>query len=312
MKRIGFGNDGELEISVMCMGTDQYGTRVDDATSFDMLDRYVAAGGNFLDTANIYAAWFEGAKGGESETLLGKWMKDRSNRDQLVIATKMGFPYQDAPMSSSAECIEREAEKSLKRLGIDTIDIYYTHRDDPDIPLEEQLGSMDKLVKAGKVRCIGASNIRAWRLEEARWTSLNNGFVRHAGVEQRFTYLRPTASARFGAQISTNPDLLEYCRRRGLPLLAYSPLLGGAYTRDDKPLPKQYQHADSDARMEALRSVSKDVGATLNQVILAWMVQQDIIPIFGASRAEQMEENRGAVKVKLTDEHMDTLTKARA
>ena len=124
MKRIRFGNDGELEISVLCLGTMHYGSRDDDATSYDMLDRFVAGGGNFLDTANMYAAWVEGAQGGESETLLGKWMKDRKNRDQLVIATKMGFPYQDVPMSSSAENIEREVEKSLKRLGIDTIDLY--------------------------------------------------------------------------------------------------------------------------------------------------------------------------------------------
>ena len=312
MKRIRFGNDGELEISVLCLGTMHYGSRDDDATSYDMLDRFVAGGGNFLDTANMYAAWVEGAQGGESETLLGKWMKDRKNRDQLVIATKMGFPYQDVPMSSSAENIEREVEKSLKRLGIDTIDLYYTHKDDRDTPLEEQLGAMDKLVKAGKVRCIGASNIKAWRLEEARWTSLNNGFARHAGVQQRFTYLRPKVAASFGAQRSTNRDLLEYCRIRKLPLLAYSPFLSGAYTRDDRPLPQQYEHADSDARMEALRSVAKDLGATLNQVILAWMMQQDIIPIIGASRPEQMEENLGGPEVKLTDEHMESLTKAGA
>ena len=312
MKRIRFGNDGELEISVLCLGTMHYGSRDDDATSYDMLDRFVAGGGNFLDTANMYAAWVEGAQGGESETLLGKWMKDRKNRDQLVIATKMGFPYQDVPMSSSAENIEREVEKSLKRLGIDTIDLYYTHKDDRDTPLEEQLAAMDKLVKAGKVRCIGASNIKAWRLEEARWTSLNNGFARHAGVQQRFTYLRPKVAASFGAQRSTNRDLLEYCRIRKLPLLAYSPFLSGAYTRDDRPLPQQYEHADSDARMEALRSVAKDLGATLNQVILAWMMQQDIIPIIGASRAEQMEENLGGPEIELSDEQMNILTKTGA
>lgn len=312
MNKISLGNEGELEVSAMCLGTDHFGTRVDDATAFDLLDRYVAAGGNFLDTANIYAMWLEGGKGGDSETLLGKWMKERNNRDQLVIATKMGWPYQDAPMSSSAESIEREAEKSLKRLGIDTIDLYYTHRDDREVPLEEQMGAMDKLVRAGKVRCIGASNVKAWRLEEARMTSLQNGFVRHAAVEQRFTYLRPTVSARFGGQLSTNDDLLEYCQERKLPLVAYSPLLGGAYTRDDRPLPEQYRHADSDARLEALRAVAKEVDANPNQVILAWMVQQDIIPIFGASRAEQMEENLAAVNVTLTAKHMDALRKARA
>jgi len=312
VKRISFGNDGELEIGVMCCGTDHFGTRVDDVTSFGLLDQYVAAGGNFIDTANNYAMWFENGNGGESETLLGNWIRERGNRDELVIATKMGWPYQDAPMSSRAEDIEREAERSLKRLGIDTIDLYYTHRDDRNVPLEEQLGAMDKLVKAGKVRCIGASNTKAWRLAEAREISLKNGFARHAGVEQRFTYLRPRVDASFGGQISTNPDLLEFCKYHGVKLIAYSPLLGGAYTRDDRPLPKQYQHADSDARMKALRAVAKEVGATPNQVVLAWIMQQDIVPIFGASRAEQMEENLGTLTVRLTDGQMDTLKKARA
>ncbi len=312
MKRTTIGHDGELEVSVMCLGTDVYGTRVPEATACDIMDQYVAAGGNFLDTANIYAAWLEGGKGGDSETLLGKWMKERGNRDQLVIASKMGWPYQDVPMSSTAECIEREAEKSLKRLGIDTIDLYYTHRDDLEVPLEEQLGAMDKLVKAGKVRCIGSSNVKAWRLEEARSISLAKGLVRHAAVEQRFTYLRPRVDARFGGQISTNPDLLEYCKRHALPLLAYTPLLGGAYTREDRPLPPQYKHADSDARLEVLNSVAKEVGVNANQVILAWMMQQDIIPIFGASRVEQMEDNIAAVNVTLSDEQMKTLTRARA
>jgi len=312
MNRVKLGSNGELEPSALCLGIDHFGSRVDDATSFDLLDRYVAGGGNFIDTANIYATWIEGFHGGESEPVLGKWMKDRGNRDQLTIATKMGWPYQDIPMSSSAAFIELEAEKSLKRLGIETIDLYYTHRDDRAIPLQEQLAAMDKLVKAGKVRCIGASNVKAWRLEEARWTSLNNGFPQHVGVEQRFTYLRPKVGASFGGQRSANRDLLEYCRNREITLLAYSPLLHGSYTREDKELPKQYQHADSDARIEALRSVAKEVDATLNQLILAWMMRQDIIPIIGASRVEQIDENLGCFNVTLSEEQMETLAKAGA
>ncbi len=312
MKRTVIGNDGELDVSVLCHGTDHFGTRVDYETSCEILDRYVAAGGNFLDTSNFYAAWFEGAHGGESEALLGKWIKERNNRDQLIIATKVGVPYQDVPLGASAEIIAQEAEKSMKRLGIDTIDLYYTHLDDRNTPLEEQLGAMDKLVKAGKVRCLGASNIKAWRLEEGRNVSLNNGFAQHACVEQRFTYLRPKVGARFGGQISANRDLLEYCRMRGVHLLPYSPLLHGAYTREDRELPNQYQHADSDARLEALRGVAEEVGATPGQVVLAWLIHQDMTPIIGASRVEQIEENLGAVDVELTEAQMKILTEARA
>ncbi len=311
MRKVAIGNDGELDVSVLCHGTDHFGSRVDEATSFEILDRYVEAGGNFLDTSNFYAAWIEGAHGGESEALLGKWMKERNNRDQLVIATKVGCPYQDVPMGARAEIIEQEVEKSLKRLGIETIDLYYTHLDDRSVPLEEQLGAMDTLVKAGKVRSLGASNIKAWRLEEGRWTSLNNGFARHACVEQRYTYLRPKAGASFGGQVSANSDLLEYCRAHNLTLLAYSPLLYGAYTRDDRPLPDQYQHPDSDARLEALRTVAGQVDATLNQVVLAWLIHQNIIPIVGASRIEQVTENLGGTEVTLNEEQMKTLTRAR-
>ena len=125
---------GELDVSAICMGTDHLGTRVPEETAFAILDKYVAEGGNFVDTANLYATWIEGCHGGESEAMLGRWIKDRGNRDELIIATKMGWPYQDVPMSSSAELIAQEAEKSLERLGIDTIDLYYTHRDDKKVP----------------------------------------------------------------------------------------------------------------------------------------------------------------------------------
>ena len=301
---------GELDVSAICMGTDHLGTRVPEETAFAILDKYVAEGGNFVDTANLYATWIEGCHGGESEAMLGRWIKDRGNRDELIIATKMGWPYQDVPMSSSAELIAQEAEKSLERLGIDTIDLYYTHRDDKKVPLEEQMRAMDKLVKAGKVRCLGASNIKAWRLEEARWTSINNGFPQHVGVEQRFTYLRPKVGASFGGQRSTNRDLLEYVRNRDIKLLAYTPLLGGSYDREDKELPKQYQHEDSEVRMEMLKMVAGEVGATLNQTILAWMIQQDIIPIIGARQVAQVEETLVAPEVSLSADQMDRLNKA--
>ena len=312
MKKRHLGNSDELEVSVLCLGTMHYGTRDDEKTSFRMLDRYVEFGGNFLDTANVYATWIPGGKGGESETLIGKWMKQRRNRQKLIIATKVGFPYRDVPLSLSAATIEREVEKSLHRLGIETIDLYYEHCDDIKTPMEERLRAMDKLIKAGKVRCIGSSNIKAWRLEEARGISFHNSLVQHAAVQQRFTYLRPRVNANFGHQTSTNEDLLEYCARHNLPLVAYSPLLSGAYQREDRPLPEQYQHEDSVARMEALKNVVEIAGATPNQVILAWMIRNGVVPIFGASRDGQMEENLKAVDLALTDEQMTMLDSAGA
>jgi aryl-alcohol dehydrogenase-like predicted oxidoreductase len=132
----------------------------------------------------------EGFKGGESETILGAWMKERKNRDQVFIASKVGFGYQDVPISLRADIIEKECNKSLERLGIETIDLYYAHNDDRDTPLEETLEAFSRLMDAGKVRYIGASNYLAWRLEEAHWLSLVNEWPEYCCIQQRHTYIR--------------------------------------------------------------------------------------------------------------------------
>jgi len=152
-----------VEVSSLCLGAMYFGSRNDEATSYRILDQYVAAGGSFIDTANIYAMWVQGYHGGESETLLGKWMQERRNRQHMFIASKVGFNYQDVPISLSARWIEEECNKSLRRMNIETIDLYYAHCDDRETPLEETLEAFNRLVKAGKVRFIGASNYLACR-----------------------------------------------------------------------------------------------------------------------------------------------------
>ena len=158
MKTVELGNTGEM-VSRLCLGAMYFGTRQNQAESFALLDHYVDAGGNFVDTANIYAWWETGFNGGESETVIGTWLKERKNRDQIYIASKVGFGYQDVPVSLKAAIIEQECNKSLKRLGIETIDLYYSHNDDRNTPLEETLEAYYRLKKAGKIRHIGASNI---------------------------------------------------------------------------------------------------------------------------------------------------------
>lgn len=313
MRSVPLGNTG-TRVSAFCLGTMRFGSRTDKKTSFELLDKYVEAGGTFLDTANNYAFWVPGYVGGESESLLGEWMRERRNRDELFIATKVGFDYPGVERGLKAHQIMTEREKSLNRLGVDSIDLYYAHRDDQNTPLTETMEAFNTLVTAGEVRYIGASNYLAWRLEEARWVSRTHGWPEFCCIQQRYSYLRPKPGARFDPQIAANEDLLDYCRARGMTLLAYSPLLSGAYTRPDRSLPEQYLGPDTDARLAALKAVAEEVGATANQVVYAWMVQSDppVIPLVGASTIEQLEENLGALEVKLSTEQMKHLNNASA
>lgn len=311
MKERTLGHTGQ-RVSALCLGAMYFGTRTDTATSHRILDAYVDAGGSFIDTANIYAHWADGGRGGESETLLNGWMRERGNRDRLFIASKVGFQYPGVEIGLSARQIREEAEKSLKRLGVETIDLYYGHVDDRNTPLEETLRAFDDLVQAGKVRYIGASNYRAWRLEEARWISQTQELAEFCCIQQRHTYLpvRPYAST--AMQVAANIDLLDYCRSTGLTLLAYSVLLGGAYTRDDRPLPDTYRGPDNDERLAVARAVSGETGATLNQVILAWLMQSNpsVLPLIAASSLEQLSENLGALDVTLSDDQMERMNRA--
>src|SRR4051812_32822723 len=205
-----------VEVSALCFGTDLIGSKIDRETSFRLLDLFREHGGTFIDTGNFYASWLPGCSGGESESTIGQWMKERGNRDQIAISTKLGFDYPGSAGGLNAAEIERECEKSLQRLGTDRLDVYYAHRDDPATPLEETMGAFDRLVRAGKVRAIGASNISVWRIAEANAVAQANGFARYSAIEQRHTYLRPRHGADFGPQIPVTEDMKAYCRAHGI------------------------------------------------------------------------------------------------
>jgi aryl-alcohol dehydrogenase-like predicted oxidoreductase len=289
-----------------------FGTRQNKAKSYALMDKYKEAGGSFLDTANIYAWWEPKGTGGESERVVGAWMKDRRNRHEVFVASKVGFGYGDVSVGLTADLIERECEKSLKRMGVETIDLYYAHVDDRNSSLEETLIAFSRLVRAGKVRYFGASNFTAWRLEEARSVSLTNRWPEYCCVQQRYTYLRPKHGASFNPQLAVNDDLLDYCRNRDTTLLAYSVLLSGAYTRAERDVPPEYKGKDSDRRLSALRAIAKEAEATPNQVVLAWMMQSNprVLPLIAASTAKQLIENIDALKVALSDSQMERLNAA--
>jgi aryl-alcohol dehydrogenase-like predicted oxidoreductase len=311
MRKIKLGGS-DVDVSVLCFGTDLIGSRIDRQTSFRLLDQFHEKGGTFIDTGNFYAAWLPGCQGGESETTIGEWMRDRNVRREMAVATKIGFDYPGSLGGLSAAEIERECEKSLRRLQTDTLDLYYAHRDDTATPLEETMSAFDRLIRAGKVRAIGASNLTVWRIAEANMVSRLQGGTPYCAVEQRHTYFRPRHGADFGPQICINQDMKDYCRARGLSLIAYSVLLQGAYTRADRPTPAQYAGPEADERLAALRTVACETGATPHQVIIAWMLASDpmVLPIVAGSRREQLSENLAALDVKLTPEQMERLNTA--
>ncbi len=314
MKMLPLGNTG-VEVSALCLGCMRFGWYTDEESSIRLMDQYLDAGGTFLDTANIYGRGgpnMDEPTGEVSELLLGKWMKERGNRQDLFLASKVGVQHGNVPRGLRADLIEAEFEKSLRRLGVETIDLYYAHADDRNTPLEEMMEAFDRLVKAGKVRFLGVSNFRLWRIVEAQWVAQTHGWAAYSCIQQRYTYLRGKPGTSFGNQIELTPDTIEYSREKNLGLLAYSPLLMGSYTRSDRKPIDQYNGPDSDARLAALHAVAQEVGATANQVVLAWMLKSDppVIPLVAVSKEAHLAENLGALKVELSDEQMSRLNGA--
>lgn len=301
MKQIPLGSTG-VSVSELCFGTMHLGTNTPRDVSLRLLDTFAEGGGTFLDTANIYNRDAPGGRGGESEELLGQWMQDRGHRGTMFLATKVGLPYPGQDGGLRASQIEQECERSLRRLGVDAIDLYYAHIDDRNTPLMETLEAFDRLVRAGKVRFLAASNHQPTRLVEALWTSRMNGWVEYRCIQNRYSYLRPRPGTTFGHQVAANDDLLDFCRRERFPLIGFAPFLKGALdSRRDTALREQYVGPDSDARRTCLRQVARELGLTEPQVVLAWMRRHEapIIPLIGASSVEQLKESLDAMRVTL-------------
>jgi len=310
IRKVPLGPSG-VQVSALCLGAMFLGTKTDLATSSAILDLYVESGGTFIDTANIYAHWINGFQGGESETLLGDWMRKRRNRSNLFLATKVGFQYQSVQRGLGASAIEAECEKSLKRLGIETIDLFYAHVDDRNTPLEVTLEAFDRLVRAGKVGLVGASNFPAWRLAEACMISRDRSLAEYCCIQQRFSYLQPRPGASFDPQLTANADLLDFCATRGVTLLAYSPLLGGAYTRADRSIPQQYIWRDTEDRLARLKRLARELEVTANQLVLAWLMQARpaAIPVMAGGTVEQVQENLGSLDITLSEDQVGFLSK---
>ncbi|GAA5059251.1 aryl-alcohol dehydrogenase-like predicted oxidoreductase [Thermocatellispora tengchongensis] len=306
----------------IALGTIPFGTTVDERTSFAILDRFAEAGGTMLDTANNYPFWNEGRTGDESEATLGAWLASRGNRDAMVLGTKCGarptVPGDrtlDSAEGLSARVIREAAQGSLRRLRTDRIDVYWAHIEDRSVPLEETLGAFGELVREGVVREIGASNIPTWRLERARALSRANGWAPYTHLQLRHTYLRPRPWVRLpeAGHTLVSDEALDYVRSEpDLTLWAYNTLMFGAYTRPDRPIQEIFDHPGTTRRMAVLREVAGELGATPNQVVLAWLIGGDpaIVPIVGVSTLEQLEEMIAAADLKLEEDQRARLDAA--
>ncbi|MFI7143770.1 aldo/keto reductase [Nonomuraea sp. NPDC050022] len=326
-RMIGSDPKTRRQVSVLSLGAMLFGTAIDEATSYAILDRFVEAGGTFLDTANNYAYWVNGTQGGESEALLGRWRRSRDITDEIVIATKLGGR-PNVPSSAlshdleglSARVIRESSERSRERLGVDKLDLLYAHAylEGSKVPLEETVEGFAGLVEEGAVGLLGASNHWTWRLERARNLAAAAGLPGYEVVQYHHTYLRqrtdlPTLRSQDGNLGVVGGDLLSYLRAEPeLTLVAYSPLLSGGYVRDDKPLGVAFDHAGTPQRLAALREVAHETGATVNQVVLAWLIGGEIpmIPLIGASSVEQLEESLAAADLELTAEQRAKLDAA--
>jgi aryl-alcohol dehydrogenase-like predicted oxidoreductase len=304
-------------VSVLSLGAMRFGTTTDEATSFAILDRYVAAGGNFIDTSNNYLYLANGTTGGESEALLGRWRASRGTGDEIVIATKVGArpirPTTDpaTPREGLSRAAIREAsERSRERLGVECIDLYYAHvPDQTGAPLDEQVAAFGELVAAGAVGMLGLSNHWAWQVERARGLAAAAGTAAADVLQYHHTYLRmrtdiPDPLHSPDGEIGVaDGSILSYLRAEpGMTLVAYSPLLNGAYTRPDREPDRAYDHPGTRARLQALDQVVRETGATANQVVLSWLIggELPVVPLVGASSVAQLDESLASVDLQLS------------
>lgn len=336
MNKVELGKTGKF-VSQVSLGCMLMGSVIDKGTSFRALDHFVETGGDFLDTANCYAWWIGKGQfiGDESETILGQWMKERGNRDKVFLATKVGARLRNPQAIRDSEgnvfwervdadreflapgTIRRAVEDSLRRLQTDHIDLYYAHIDDRATPLEETLAIFNELIKEGKVRYIGCSNFRTWRLERANQISAARGWASFVAIQQQYSYLRPKAGADFGISVNVDDELLDYLRsNKEITLLPYSPLLKGIY-EDQKKREAYYNwhlfnHDDSAVRLAVLSRVAEKLNISNSQLVLAWLLhhQPRTIPILGFSNLDQLEHNLRALDISLDEDHMNILSHA--
>jgi len=305
-----------LKVSPLCLGTNVFGWTIDEKTSASILDAFVAAGLNFIDTADIYSTWVPGHKGGESETIIGNWLKRSGNRSKVIIATKVGMEMGPNDKGLSKAYILRAVERSLQRLQTDYIDLYQSHKDDPSTPLEETLEAFAQLIKQGKVRVVGASNYTAERLAAALEVSKRGSLPRYESLQPHYNL-----SERAGYEAALEPLCLE----ENLGVIPYFSLASGFLTgkyRSEADLSKsprgqgvkKYLNERGFRILAALDRAAQNLNATPGKVALAWLMARPSItaPIASATTVEQLRDLIDATSLKLDAESIELLNQASA
>ena len=315
MKTRKLGGSG-LEVSPICLGGNVFGWTADEPASFAILDAFVGAGFNFIDTADVYSRWVPGHRGGESETVLGHWFKRSGHRKKVILATKVGIEMAPDKQGLSKAYILREVEESLQRLQTDYIDLYQSHKDDPGAPLEETLEAYDQLIKQGKVRAIGASNYSAARLAEASKVSKQHGLPRYECLQPHYNLYERAAYEN---------DLEPLCLKEGIGVIPYFALASGFLTgkyRSEADLAKgprgqmvkKYLDERGFRILAALDEVGKKLHSTPGKVAIAWLIARPSItaPIASATNVEQLKDLVDAANLQLDPASIQTLNEASA
>ena len=304
--------DSGIMIAPLALGGNVFDWTADEATSFAVLDAFVDAGGTMIDTADVYSAWAPGHKGGESEALIGRWLKrDPAKRGKVVIATKVGFMAGLGPDTIGPSC-----DASLGRLGIETIDLYYQHKDDENVPLADSLGAFDALAKAGKIRAIGLSQFSAPRLDEAMRTAAANGLLKPCCLQTWYNMVE---------RDKLEGELLDTALAHGLGIFPFYSLANGFLTgkyRSKADLDKSPRGTRSVAYLEgkgmrvleALDEVAAETGEALATVALAWTMAQPgiVAALASATSVAQLHELIAALRLKLSPDQIARLDAASA
>jgi aryl-alcohol dehydrogenase-like predicted oxidoreductase len=304
----------DLKVCPLMLGGNVFGWTADEKISFRILDRFVEAGGNFIDTADVYSRWAEGHAGGESETVLGNWFKSSGKRDQVVLATKVGMDMGDGKQGLKAGYIRQAVEASLQRLQTDRIDLYQSHKDDTETPLAETLDAYAQLIQEGKVRYIGASNYKADRLREALELAETHSLPRYESLQPHYNLME-----RGDYEDSLAPVVEEF----GLGVVPYFALAAGFLTgkyhskqdiagKARGRMVEKYANEQGFAVVKALEEVAQEVGGNPAQVSLAWLMAQPTItaPIASATSLEQLEDLIRATQLRLSDGALQKLDAA--